>query len=219
MVAVRGGKRSRQSAPLTVHTLTAPVSQARLQGSWQVYAKKSSSAPGGTSGYLTWELSPSCAVGPCDVTVSVTGGGSFSFTMRLARTGAVYRGRALAGGERCGSGAGSIPDPATVKIEIRAATAVGQIQAWAATSFSGTMVVTYQYVSSAAGSCAAATFKSFLAGTHVTSLHEEGRREPVNPERCPDDGEDKLNRPHEIQVYQVAQLATATGARVYRDHG
>src|SRR5215468_9864725 len=39
VVAVRGGKRSPESALLTVHTLTPPVSQARLQGSWSVYAR------------------------------------------------------------------------------------------------------------------------------------------------------------------------------------
>jgi hypothetical protein len=167
VVAVRGGKRSPESAPLTVRTLTPPISQARLQGSWQVYAKNGSSAPGSTNGYLTWQASPSCAVGACDVMISVTNGGSFSFTMRLVRAGAVYRGQALASGERCGSGPGSIPDPATVKIAIRVTAAVGQIQAWAATSFAGTLVGTYQYVSSAGSYCAASTFTSSLAGTQT----------------------------------------------------
>ena len=39
VVAVRDGKRSVRSALLTVRTLTPPISQARLQGSWNVYAK------------------------------------------------------------------------------------------------------------------------------------------------------------------------------------
>jgi hypothetical protein len=69
VVAVRGGKRSPQSALLTVHTLTPPLSQARLQGSWSVYAKNIGPAPGGQNGYLTWQFSPACAAGPCDVTL------------------------------------------------------------------------------------------------------------------------------------------------------
>jgi hypothetical protein len=167
VVAVRGGKRSPQSAPLTVRTLTPPISEARLQGAWQVYAKNTGGAPGGTNGYMTWQLSPSCAVGACGVMLSVTNGGSFSFTMRLARAGAVYRGQTVASGGRCGSGAGSIPDPTTVKIEIRVTAAVGEIQAWAATSFAGTMQGTYQYVSSAGFYCAASNFESSLAGTQT----------------------------------------------------
>ena len=33
-------------------------------------------------------------------------------------------------------------------------------------------------------------------------LHEKGGHEPVDPKRCPPDGEDKLDRLHETQVYQ-----------------
>src|SRR5215813_5375706 len=59
VVAVRGRKRSRQSALLTVRTLTPPISQARLQGSWGVHAKTIGPAPPGRrSGYMTWQLSP-----------------------------------------------------------------------------------------------------------------------------------------------------------------
>ena len=166
VVAVRGGKRSTQSALLTVRTLTPPISQARLQGSWQVYAKNIGPAPGGTNGYMTWQLSPACAAGACDVMVYVTDG-SFSFKMRLARAGAVYEGQTVASRSRCGSGASSIPDPATVKIEIRVTGAIGQIQEWAATSLAGTMVGTSQYVSSAAFYCNASTFKASLAGTQA----------------------------------------------------
>ena len=62
VVAVRGGKRSPQSALLTVRTLTPPISQARLQGSWSVHAKTIGSAPPGRrNGYMTWQLSPVCA--------------------------------------------------------------------------------------------------------------------------------------------------------------
>jgi hypothetical protein len=147
-----------------VRTLTPPISQARLQGSWQVYAKNIGPAPGGGNGYMSWQLSPACAVGACDAMLYVKDG-SFSFKMKLARTGAVYEGQTIAILGRCGPGASSIPDPATVKIKIRVTKAVGEIQEWAATSLTGTMVGTSQYVSSAAFYCTASTIKASLAGT------------------------------------------------------
>jgi hypothetical protein len=163
VVAVRGGKRSPGSAVLTVRTLTPPISQARLQGSWQVYAKNIGQARGGRNGYMRWQLSPPCAAGACAVMLRVKDG-SFSFKMKLARAGAVYKGQARASLGRCGPRASSIPDPATVEIKIRVTKATGESQEWAATSLTGTMVQTSQYVSSAAFYCAASTFKASLAG-------------------------------------------------------
>jgi hypothetical protein len=163
VVAVRGGKRSPGSAVLTVRTLTPPISQARLQGSWQVHAKNIGHAPGGRNGYMSWQLSPPCAVGACDVMLHVKDG-RFSFKMKLARAGAVYEGQTRASLGRCGPRASSIPDPVTVRIKIRVTKAVGETQEWAATSLTGTMVQTSQYVSSAAFYCTASTFKASLAG-------------------------------------------------------
>lgn len=163
VVAVRGGKRSPGSAVLTVRTLTPPISQARLQGSWQVYAKNIGHVPGGRNGYMSWQLSPPCAAGACDVMLRVKDG-RFSFKMKLARAGAVYEGQTRASLGRCGPRASSIPDPATVKIKIRVTQAAGETQEWAATSLTGTMVQTSQYVSSAAFYCTASTFKASLAG-------------------------------------------------------
>lgn len=163
VVAVRGGKRSPGSAVLTVRTLTPPISQARLHGSWQVYGKNIGHVPGGRNGYMSWQLSPACAAGACGVMLHVKDG-RFSFKMKLARTGAVYAGQTRASLGRCGRGASSIPDPATVKIKIRVTKALGEIQEWAATSLTGTMVQTSQYVSSTAFYCTASTFKASLAG-------------------------------------------------------
>ena len=95
------GKRSPGSAVLTMRTLTPPISQARLQGSWQVYAENIGHARGGRNGYMRWQLSPPCAVGACDVVLHVKDG-SFSFKMKLARAGAVYEGQARASLGRCG---------------------------------------------------------------------------------------------------------------------
>jgi hypothetical protein len=164
LVAVRGGKRSPQSALLTVRTLTPPISQARLQGSWQIYAKNIIHAPGGRNGYISWQLSPACATGPCDVILHASDG-RHTFKMKLIRAGAAYLGQTVANLGRCGSGASSIPDPETLKIRIHVTKAAGQNQVWAATSLAGIMTGTSQYVSTAAFYCSASTLKASLAGT------------------------------------------------------
>jgi hypothetical protein len=164
VLAVRGGKRSPQSAVLAVRTLTPPLSQARLQGSWNVYVKHIRGAPGSRNGTLLWEFIPSCAAGACDVTVHVKEG-RHAYKMTLTRVGAVYRGHAGVDFIRCGPAGNSIPDLATLKFRMRVTAAAGQSQVWAATSLAGTLVGTFRYVSSAAFYCPASTFKASLAGT------------------------------------------------------
>jgi hypothetical protein len=164
VVAVRGGKRSPQSALLSVSTLTPPISQARLQGPWNVDAKNTGSAPGGKNGSLSWQFSPACAVGACDVVLHGQDG-VHSFKVKLTHAGTVYKGQTSAALYPCGSGANSVPDPATLKIQVRVTAGAGENQVWAATSWVGTMVGTYQYVSTNAFYCPAYTFKASLAGT------------------------------------------------------
>jgi Fibronectin type III domain len=164
VVAVRGGKRSPQSALLTVHTLAPPISQARLQGSWSVHARTiGHGPPGRRNGYMTWNLSPACAAGACDVILHGKNG-PFSFKTKLTRRGAAYTGQAVTH-FGCGSPGSSIPYPVTLKIKIHATKAVGENVAWAATSFAGTIVMTFQYASSGAFFCPASAVKGSLAGT------------------------------------------------------
>lgn len=164
VVAVRGGKRSPSSALLTVRTRTPPISQARLQGSWSVYIKTVGAAPPGRrNGYMTWQLNPACAVGACDVILHGKNG-SFSFNVKLTRAGAAYRGQAVTH-FGCGTRASSIPYPVTLKIQMHATKAIGEHQVWAATSFAGTIVMTFQFASTAVGYCPASTVKGSLAGT------------------------------------------------------
>jgi len=166
VVAVRGGKRSPQSAALAVRTLTPPLSQARLQGPWNVYVRYIRGAPGSRNGTLLWELIPACSARACGVVVHVKEG-RHAYKMTLTRVGAVYQGHAVVNFLRCGPASNSIPDPATLKFRVRATAAVGQSQVWAATSLAGTMVGTFRYVSSAAFYCPASTFRASLAGTPV----------------------------------------------------
>jgi hypothetical protein len=165
VVAVRGGKRSPQSALLTVHTLTPPLSQARLQGSWNVHLKTISPASGPRNGYQTWQLSPACAAGACDVLLLHGKNGRFPFTVKLTRVGAVYKGHGVTNFGGCGTRANSIPDPVTLRIQLHATKAIGESQTWAATSFAGTLMMTWQYVSNAAFYCNALAVKASLAGT------------------------------------------------------
>jgi len=164
VVAVRGGKRSPQSAALSISTLTPPLSEARLQGSWQVYVKNLPPAPAKDDGYMTWQVTPVCAAGACDVTVNMPDI-QHSFTVKLTRAGAAYVGQAVANSSPCGSGANAIPDPTTYRFQLRVNTAAGQNVVWAATSLTGTMVTTSHYVSSGAGYCSATTYKATLKGS------------------------------------------------------
>jgi hypothetical protein len=163
VVAVRGGKRSPQSAALAVSTITPPVSQGRLQGLWNVYAKTIRHTSRGRSGTLTWDFIPSCATGACAVVANVKDG-KYSFKVTLTPAGGVYRGNAVANFGPCGSGGSAIPDPATVKFRMRVTNAVGEGQAWAAISLRGTMAGSYKYVSAATFYCPASSFKAALSG-------------------------------------------------------
>ena len=164
LVAVRGGKRSPPSAPLAVRTLTPPISQARLQGSWKIRLKYVRPKRGGRNGTLAGEFIPACAAGACDVVLHVKQG-RYSFTMKLARAGASYKGQTVVNFYRCGPAGSSIPDPTTLKIRLNVTGAVGQGQAWVANSLTGTMVGTYHYVSAASFYCSASTYTASLNGT------------------------------------------------------
>lgn len=164
VVAMRGDKRSPQSASLAVSTLIPPMSQARLQGPWNVYAKNIRHGPGSRNGTLSWDFIPACAAGACNVVARVQNG-KYSFKLTLTRAGAVYRGHAVANFGPCGPRGNSIPDPATLKFRVRIKDAVGDGQVWAASSLAGTMVGSYKYVSSATFYCSASSFKAVLSGT------------------------------------------------------
>jgi hypothetical protein len=164
VVAVRAGKRSPRSALLTVRTLTPPISQARLQGSWNVYAKNIAPKHGSRNGSLGLRFVPACGAGACDEMLHAKDG-RHRFTMKLTRAGAVYQGHAVVTYYPCGTAGTSIPDPTRLTIRIRVTTATGQGQVWTATSLAGSMVGTSRYVSSAAFYCNASSFKATLSGT------------------------------------------------------
>jgi hypothetical protein len=164
VVAVRDGKRSPQSASLALSTLVPPMSQARLQGPWNVFAKNVGHVPGSRNGNLSWDFIPACATGACNVVAHVKDG-KYSVKLKLTRTGAVYRGHAVANLGGCGPRGSQIPDPASVKFRMRVKDAAAEGQEWVATSLIGTMTGSYKYVSSATFYCSAVNIKATLHGT------------------------------------------------------
>ncbi|MGE5133096.1 MAG: fibronectin type III domain-containing protein [Gemmatimonadota bacterium] len=167
LVAVRGGKRSPASALLTLTTSTPPISQARLQGLWNINARnvRAQNIHTGYNGYhgsLTWTFRPVCRTGPCAVILHGKIDGIHSITMKLSRAGAVYQGRITDVAIPCGPGANSISDPMTLRVRIRVTAAAAQDQVWAAISWAGTIAGTTQYLSAATFYCPAGNFTAVL---------------------------------------------------------
>jgi hypothetical protein len=86
--------------------------------------------------------------------------------MKLTRADPVYRGQTATHFGR-GTRASSIPYPVALTVQIHPTKAIGEDQAWAATAFAGTIVMSFQYSSTGAFYCPASTVKGSLAGASV----------------------------------------------------
>ena len=156
VVAMSGDVRSAPSPVLVVKTLTPPISDARLQGSWTVDSKVVKSSGGtpkvGETEQNTWQLAPKCTAGPCAVVVSA-GFGSHPFTVTLTRAGAVYSGTTKAHISHCGNPPDekAVVDSVTLRITVNQA-AVGN-RAWTATSWVGTLGYSSPYTAAGDGYC------------------------------------------------------------------
>ena len=146
-------------------TLAPAISQARLQGGWNVNVKYIQRVFGRASETQSWEIIPVCTAGACDAWLDAMMFYGDSFSVKLTRAGAVYRGQTVVNFTQCGTTGNSIPDPTTLTIQVRATAAAGQGQLWAATSLAGTIVGTSQSVSAATFYCPAGYFKANLSGT------------------------------------------------------
>jgi len=166
VAAVRGSKRSALSPVIVVTTVTPPVSAARLQGQWTVGIKiiRGGGAITGSNRWdETWQATPKCAAGPCDVRLS-GGINEFVFKTTLTRAGAVYRGTIVGNVFPCGSGSSTFPIRTTVKIRITLATARADNLAWTAGSWTGRMVVTAPLTASGNEYCPASRQVATLTG-------------------------------------------------------
>ena len=166
VAAERGGQRSAPSPVIVLTTATPPISAARLQGPWTVSIKITQGAADLTGPRRwdeTWQATPKCAAGPCDV--RLTGGlNGFDFKTTLTRAGAVYRGKISGNVFPCGSGSKSFPIHTAVRIRITVATARVDNREWTAGSWAGRMVVTAPYTASGNFFCPASRQVASLAG-------------------------------------------------------
>jgi len=172
VMGVSGGVRSAPSSVLVVRTLTPPVSAARLQGSWRATSKVVSTGGGtltvGTTETDTWQFTPKCTVGPCAVVVSGEYG-NHPFTVTLARSGAVYTGSTRAHITHCGDSPNMKDVTNTVTLAITVKTGATDTnaanQAWAATSWDGTMRIDSPYTPAGAVFCPAQSVTSSLTSS------------------------------------------------------
>jgi hypothetical protein len=166
VAAVRDGKRSAPSSVIVVTTATPPVSAARLQGPWTVSIKLTRGAAGLTGPAKwdeTWQATPKCAAGPCDVRLS-GGLNGFAFKTTLTRAGAVYQGKIVGNVFPCGKGSKSFAIRSTVRIRITVAAARVDNGAWTAGSWAGRMVMTAPYTASGNFYCPASRQVASLTG-------------------------------------------------------
>ena len=166
---MRDGTRSPASAPLVLATITPPLSQARLQGTWTIvprhlFSWNTQPGRGSYHGTLSWQFSPACPAGACDVTFHGYIGNTHPLTMKLTRIGAVYQGQTVFRHFQC-KGAYFIADPVTLKVRIHITAAAGRGQVWAARAWAGTMTGATSYVSAGTVTCSPATFAASLTAT------------------------------------------------------
>lgn len=138
--AVRGGRRSARSSPVTVTTITPPPSVAVLSGTDTVHYKDVRSYGLDSTPNLgtdIWSFTPRCAAGACSVNLAGEVEGS-QFTATLQRSGAVYRGKTtLKHYVDCGSV--SYKSNLTIQVTVRAGRPAGR--KWLAASWAGRLVL------------------------------------------------------------------------------
>lgn len=169
VAALRGGKRSRLSAVLTVNTTAPPVSAARWQGHWSVNIKIVKGADAlrgkGSKGWVeSWQATPQCPAGPC--TVQLTGDlNRRPIKATLTRAGAVYTGKTTADIFRCGKPVDSVPIRSTLTIQVTLGGGQPSGHAWIASAWRGHLVIDSPYTSTGTFYCNAFTLTTSLSGS------------------------------------------------------
>ena len=158
VAAVRDGKRSALSPALVVSTATPPLSAARLQGPWTVQLSlvRGGGLIGARRWTESWVTSPTCATGPCAVMLAGSISG-YRFTAKLDRKGALYAGTTRARLFPCESGASSFPMRDTMSFHLKVTGAHVENRAWAASSWTGALVMSNPYTASGNFFCPASS--------------------------------------------------------------
>lgn len=147
VIAVTRGQRSDASAEVKVTTLTPPVPDARLQDSWDVTLAVTNAGKSrlkvGDREVDSWAFTPSCATGPCSVSLSATFSDR-SYKVALKRHGAVYQGSAKVHLLDCAGAA------VTNTVAVTAKVTRGQMRggSWVASRWTGTVVLSSPYTRS-----------------------------------------------------------------------
>jgi hypothetical protein len=178
VVAVSGGQRSAEPVGITVATVTPPVADGRLVGSYDVDGTVTKSTAGITLGsaaalgqdvWSTWTFTPKCTTGACDAVLAGRLAGH-SFTMALVRKGAVYTGTAKAHVSHCEGLTGPIPVTNTLTLQLTVRTAGLRSSVWSANSWAAALKLTSPYTAAGtSGSmryyCPAGSLTASLTGT------------------------------------------------------
>jgi hypothetical protein len=112
----------------------------------------------------SWLTRQSCTSGPCTVRLSGRINGH-NFVTILAPAGTEYRGKFAGNVFPCGRGANSFPIRSTVRLRLTITKAQVDNVTWAASSWTGTMVVTSPYTTSGSFYCPAASLTATLSGS------------------------------------------------------
>lgn len=172
VVADWGHEPSAPTDVLVVTTAEPPIGDARLAGRWPVEITVVD-APGnleeGTSWTSTWDLTPACGAGPCDVSLagafSAPGFTYRSFEVDLTRDGASYTGSATAQITHCDTV--PVDNTVTVRLDVEeAGTVDGE---WVARAWTGTIEIASPYVDVGQRYCPAQAITADLASAPTTA--------------------------------------------------
>ncbi len=166
VVAVTQGRTSDPTPALQVTTLAPAISEARLEGDWEVALKVTKNSGTrlklGDTTVEPWTFAPKCSTGPCPANLSGTIAGQ-PFTVTMARAGAVYKGSTTAHIARCGST--DTVNKITVVVKVTDGGVSGGD--WAAADWTGTLDLSIPYTRSGSYYCPAqsAQFTATPGGT------------------------------------------------------
>jgi hypothetical protein len=163
VVAVTRGKQSDLSNTVRAVTQPPPTDEARLVGAWDITTTVTN--PGrirlkaGSASHVTWRFTPTCADGPCPVTISGDIAGT-AFSATLARQGGTYRGSAQARISTCGGKKNT--NTLRFTIVVSDGDVYDDVQ-WIASKWKGSLRLEYPYTDLGRTYCAATAVDFSLA--------------------------------------------------------
>jgi hypothetical protein len=160
VVAVTKGQQSDPSNPVRAVTHAPPTDESRLVGVWDIAMTVTnpgrSRLKAGSAPSVTWRFTPTCAEGPCTVTVSGDLAGT-AFSATLDRQGRTYRGSTQARISTCGDRRNT--NKLSFTIVVSDANVYDEVH-WIASNWKGSLRLEYPYTDLGRTYCPA-TFVDF----------------------------------------------------------